>query len=96
MIYQNTALKENGERQSGHIAFIGNSSLTLSTYTPIRGLEGTRRTRMTNEELIVLQAGTHTGITIINFATNGYGDPVTRIDLLQNHLYFYTVKRNSL
>jgi hypothetical protein len=95
MIYQNFALKANGERQAGHIAFIGNSSLTLSTYTPIPGLENTRRTRMINEELIVLQAGTKTGITIIRYGTNGWGDsPADRKDLLENDLYFYAVSRS--
>jgi hypothetical protein len=98
LIYQNT---EPG--QSGHIAFIANSGLTLTTLEKLSDFEGKRGDAI-NRKLywpIVAQAGKYTGIASIVFATNGYnglseeeGVTVpTRSILLRDSLYFYRVRR---
>jgi hypothetical protein len=99
VIYKNPT-----EGLSGHIAFVANSRLTLSTAPAINGLEGKRGTQVNRNERwpIVAQAGTYTGITSISYATNGYNglDPLEnpkdkipfRIRLLRDNLYFYRVK----
>jgi hypothetical protein len=90
MIYKNN----NG---SGHIAFVGNSNLTLSTDTEIAGYEGRiAKNRLSADELVVVQAGAHIGTASIRYATNGWfvDDKLNR-NLIENSLYFYTVRKGQ-
>jgi hypothetical protein len=89
MIYQSTK-----QGQSGHIAFIGNSKLTLSTkYSKTEHYNGIKGTSLPKDHLIVVQAGHYPGITSIVYATNGW--TTDRKNLLEKNLYFYAVKRSS-
>jgi hypothetical protein len=89
MIYKNLTPGE-----SGHIAFVGNSRLKLFTEKPIPSLEGkTGRDVISLDQLILVQAGTYTGNTIINYGTNDWGKEKKREGLLRNNLYFYALKK---
>jgi hypothetical protein len=91
MIYKN-------EAGSGHIAFIGNSNMEYKTiYDSTKNnanlYDGKKLENFPNYQLTVVQAGTYTGITNLTYATNGFGDKDERKKLLENNLYFYTVRR---
>jgi hypothetical protein len=89
MIYQNLTPNE-----SGHIAFVGNSGLTLSTVPAINDLEGRTGSRVLSpEQLVLVQAGSFTGNTSINYGTNGWRSEKVRNSLLTNNLYFYVLKK---
>jgi hypothetical protein len=77
--------------KSGHIAFIANSGLTLST-SPKTIFEDEKGTTIDRNRFwpIVAQAGVKTGITSIVYATNGYNDG--RPKLLSDFLHFYRFK----
>jgi hypothetical protein len=96
MIYQNT-----DPLLSGHIAFVGNSNLTLFALEPIGWQQGKKGTSLDAADYwpVLVQAGTNTGVTSINYGTNywldkaEYGGYRTRRDyLLTEKLYFYRVK----
>jgi hypothetical protein len=92
---------------SGHIAFVANSRLTLSTIPVIKSIEGKQGTEISRNEYwpILAQAGSYTGITAIVYATNGYNgydpkeDPKDKIPfrsrLLLEYLHFYRVKEGT-
>jgi hypothetical protein len=92
---------ENGNRISGHIAFIGTSNLTFSTnYSEAPDYNGKtladiNRPDLNEIHLVVVQAGVFPGITSIRWATTGWLNPTKRDNLLRNDLYFYRV-RSSL
>ena len=87
MIYKNKNPKE-----SGHIAFVGNSNLKLYTDPAIPRLQGkTGKTLDAVERLVLVQAGKFSGTTSIVFGTNEWRKQKNK--LLSNWLYFYTVKR---
>jgi hypothetical protein len=89
MIYKNLT-----PGASGHIAFVGNSKLTMSTVPAINGLEGRTGSQVLGpDQLVLVQAGTYTGNTLINYGTNGWRIPEERASLLMNNLYFYALKR---
>jgi hypothetical protein len=88
-------------KKHGHIAFIANSRLTLSTSwhssSPEPLHEGKRGTEINHDDFwpVVAQSGVYTGITSTLYATTGYRDPDIRSRLLRESLYFYTVKRSA-
>jgi hypothetical protein len=89
MIYQNRTPGE-----SGHIAFVGNSSLKLFTVPAIARLEGrTGRQVIDADQLILVQAGSFAGNTTINYGTNGWRNKEERGRLLKDDLYFYALKK---
>jgi hypothetical protein len=65
----------------------------MSTLPSIPDLEGKKGTTLQSHQLVLVQGGTYTGVTSINYGTNGWRDPTERIALLNNNLYFYTVRR---
>jgi hypothetical protein len=95
MIYQNPNPPE-----SGHIAFVGNSNLTLFSDPPIERYQNRKGTSLGSDFLPVLvQAGTYTGVTSIVYGTSNWllegrhGDYAsTRDYLLAEKLYFYRIK----
>jgi len=94
MIYKNTIINPNTEKPyDGHIAFVGNSNLTLYTVPSIPDLQNTSgKNLIKKDQLVLVQAGVKTGVTSIIWGTNGWN--ADREKLLNNYLYFYTVKRN--
>jgi hypothetical protein len=88
MIFQNNSPGENG-----HIAFVGTRRLELFSIPPIPGHEGEIGTSLPDDELVLVQAGYYTGIVSIRYVINGWNNPNTRKHLLENSLYFYTIKR---
>ena len=87
MIYKNP-----NPGDSGHIAFVGNSNLTMFSVPTIPGLEGKKGTTLQSHQLVLVQAGTNTGVTSINYGTNKWYDEKNRQNLLKNNVYFYTVR----
>jgi hypothetical protein len=94
MIYKNP-----DPAKSGHIAFVGNSNLILSTTSPIANFEGKKGSGLNPDKYwpILAQAGEYTGTTTMVYGTNGWnhvdddGNPV-RDTLLASNLYFYIVR----
>jgi hypothetical protein len=96
LIYQNPKPPD-----SGHIAFVGNSNLTLFSDNPIEWQQGKKGTDLNASKYwpILVQAGTYTGVTSVNFGTNGWLAKsedrrynTHRDYLLEEKLYFYRVK----
>jgi hypothetical protein len=87
MIYKNNT-------GDGHIAFVGNDNMKLSTVTNIAGYEDKiAKNKLSDNELVLVQAGHHIGTASIIYGTNGWTDPDTRKGLIENSLYFYRVRR---
>jgi hypothetical protein len=95
MIYQNPNPPE-----SGHIAFVGNSNLTLFSVRPIERYQNRKGTSLGSDFLPVLvQAGEYTGVTSIVYGTNKWlhdSDDkrysTYRDYLLTKKLHFYRVR----
>ncbi|MDR0601958.1 MAG: DUF349 domain-containing protein [Treponema sp.] len=98
MIYKNP-----DPGKSGHIAFVGNSNLTLSSISsPDRSpavFQGEKGSNLNPDTCwpILAQAGTYTGITTMGYGTNGWNSVdeegnVFRDILLANYLHFYIVR----
>ena len=90
----------------GHIAFVGPSDLTYSTvYKDSVKVPDYENKLTTTKDLVakgelyhvtVVQAGTYSGTTSIRYTTNGFLDPNTRKDILDNYMRFYAVKKTMI
>jgi hypothetical protein len=96
MVYKNPNPKE-----SGHIAFVGNSGLTLSATEPMPDFDGKKGSSLDPDLYwpVLAHAGVYVGITPMIYGTSGWnregeyeGYKSRRDFLLENNLYFYTVK----
>ena len=78
----------------GHIAFVGNSKLILNTIPSIPGLQGTSGMNLRRDQMVFIQAGTSTGITIVNKGTDDWDTLSIREERLKNIYTFYRVRIN--
>jgi len=88
MIYQDKA-----PGKFGHIAFVGNSGLTLSTIPAIPGHEGKKGTSLPKDELVLVQGGYYAGTVSIRYVIDGWDNINTRKNLLENSVYFYCINK---
>jgi len=88
---------------SGHLAFVGHSELTLSIKAPVNSQadheailsnDGEKASDVSGISLVIVHAGTYSGVTGISLGTNGWNNEETRKTLLENSIRFYRVKRN--
>jgi hypothetical protein len=91
MIYKN-------DSGSGHIAFIGHSDMLYNTiYNSNQSnapfYNGMKLSDLPKHHLTVVQAGAYTGTTSLLYATGGLNNDTKRKELLDDKLFFYTVKR---
>jgi hypothetical protein len=83
----------------GHIALIGHSGLEYYSAQGTTAYEGNGQNLQTlldkgeKYHVTVIQGGAYPGVNSLAYATNKLWDPKTRKDLLDNSLWFYTVKK---
>jgi hypothetical protein len=86
---------------SGHVAFVGPSGLTINARTPLDAEDRyinphqneIASTVINDISLVIVHAGTYSGVTGISRGTNGWSDLATRNSLLENSIRFYRVKK---